>query len=110
VPASGGESTALVDKTAQVTPVSAASGTIVFAMSDAAHPPELYTLEKQLTHLNNTQGWTISAPETIAYKSFDGTDVEGWLYPAAHPNGHSPMILWIHGGPHGQSGYGFNPL
>lgn len=109
VPASGGESKALVDKKAQVIALSAAGGTVAFTMSDAAHPAEVYTLQGQLTHLNNIEGWNLSVPETIAYKSFDGADVEEWLYPPTHPAGHIPMILSIHGGPHGQFGYAFNP-
>jgi dipeptidyl aminopeptidase/acylaminoacyl peptidase len=48
-------------------------------------------------------------PETIAFKSFDGADIQGWLYPALDARGKTPMILDIHGGPHGGFGYGFNP-
>ncbi len=48
-------------------------------------------------------------PETVTFKSFDGTDVEGWFYPALEAHGRMPMILSIHGGPHGGFGYAFNP-
>jgi dipeptidyl aminopeptidase/acylaminoacyl peptidase len=113
VPASGGKSEALVDRKAQVAGVSV-SKTIAFTMSDPATPAELYSLKGseplQLTHLNSVKGWRLSAPETIAFPSFDKTSVEGWFYPATKTAGSKqPLILSIHGGPHGQFGYGFNP-
>jgi dipeptidyl aminopeptidase/acylaminoacyl peptidase len=49
-----------------------------------------------------------SIPEDIHFRSFDGTPVQGWFYPALNKTGRVPMILTIHGGPHGQFGYGFN--
>ncbi len=94
----------------------------------AAEPAQLTMLNAELV-----AGWKLVAPETIPFKSFDGAEVEGWFYPAvsdvrssdvrlkpdatgenatggkdATGGGRSPMILNIHGGPHGGFGYSFN--
>jgi len=50
-------------------------------------------------------------PEEINYQSFDGTPIQGWVM---RPNGCSsdrkcPLILSVHGGPHGMYGWSFNP-
>jgi dipeptidyl aminopeptidase/acylaminoacyl peptidase len=50
-------------------------------------------------------------PERFSFRSFDGIFVDGWLL---RPVGWQaerkfPMILSIHGGPHGMYGYAFNP-
>jgi dipeptidyl aminopeptidase/acylaminoacyl peptidase len=49
-------------------------------------------------------------PERLLFRSFDGTFVEGWLLKPLgwSPDRKYPMILSIHGGPHGMYGYGFN--
>jgi dipeptidyl aminopeptidase/acylaminoacyl peptidase len=51
----------------------------------------------------------LSAPEEVEFASFDGARIQGWFYPALNASGRTPMILTIHGGPHGQFGYAFNP-
>jgi dipeptidyl aminopeptidase/acylaminoacyl peptidase len=50
-------------------------------------------------------------PEEMRFKSFDGTDVQGWLMRPLNirDSERYPLILAIHGGPHGMFGYGFNP-
>ena len=109
VPASGGPSKPLFDKKLQVAAFSGAGSKVLFIMSDPLHPAEVYSSEAQITHMNPFGGTHFSAPEEIAYKSFDGTTVEGWLYPALDRERRVPMILSIHGGPHGQFGYAFTP-
>ena len=49
-------------------------------------------------------------PEEIAFRSFDNAPVQGWLMkPANFRSGQRyPLILTVHGGPHGMYGYGFN--
>jgi dipeptidyl aminopeptidase/acylaminoacyl peptidase len=49
-------------------------------------------------------------PEEFRFKSFDGTETEGWLMKPAdwREDRKYPMILSIHGGPHGMYGYSFN--
>jgi acylaminoacyl-peptidase len=46
-------------------------------------------------------------PERFTYETFDGQHIEGWLYrPDAGPRA-APLVLWIHGGPHGAYGQMF---
>ena len=52
----------------------------------------------------------LTPPEEITYASFDGTQIQGWLM---KPSGCSsdrkcPLILSVHGGPHGMYGWSFN--
>jgi dipeptidyl aminopeptidase/acylaminoacyl peptidase len=50
-------------------------------------------------------------PEEFKFKSFDGTQIQGWLMKPVgwRADRKYPLILSIHGGPHGMSGYAFNP-
>jgi dipeptidyl aminopeptidase/acylaminoacyl peptidase len=52
---------------------------------------------------------TLTAPEEIWYRSFDGTRIHGWIQkpPGFDPKQKYPMILQIHGGPHAAYGYTF---
>lgn len=110
-----GESSCDIGKGGQLTmPAFARDGSVTFVLSKPDMPAELFRLDagarepRQLTHLN-TVSYDLSIPEDIHFQSFDGTTVEGWLYPALGKAGKTPLILTIHGGPHGQFGYGFNP-
>ena len=49
-------------------------------------------------------------PEEINYGSFDGTQIQGWLMkpPACSAERKCPLILSVHGGPHGMYGWSFN--
>ena len=57
------------------------------------------------------RGHDFIEPEEMAFKSFDGTPIQGWLMKPIgwRADRKYPMILSIHGGPHGMSGFGFNP-
>lgn len=50
-------------------------------------------------------------PDEISFNSFDNTPIQGWLMkPANFQEGKKyPLILAIHGGPHGAYGYSFQP-
>ncbi len=50
--------------------------------------------------------------EEIAYTSADGTPVQGWIVkpPSFDPSRKYPLVLEIHGGPHGMYNVGFNPM
>ena len=50
------------------------------------------------------------APEEINFQSFDGTQIQGWLMrpPGCSSDRKCPLILSIHGGPHGMYGWSFN--
>jgi dipeptidyl aminopeptidase/acylaminoacyl peptidase len=53
----------------------------------------------------------LEVPEEISFKSFDGTRIQGWLMkPLGFRDDRKfPLILSIHGGPHGMFGWAFNP-
>jgi dipeptidyl aminopeptidase/acylaminoacyl peptidase len=55
--------------------------------------------------------WPLVEPRQVRFMSFDNTPVEGWLMvpPAATAERKVPLILYIHGGPHGMYGYSFSP-
>jgi dipeptidyl aminopeptidase/acylaminoacyl peptidase len=114
----GGAVTPLFESQAQVSSFSVSKGAkVIFTMSDEATPAEIYGQQKsggpqRLTSINSELAESLSLvkPENIRFKSFDGAEVEGWLMrPANLPEGKkAPMILTIHGGPHGMYGYGFS--
>ncbi len=93
-----------------------------FTLSDALHPAEVWTgiafgpfprLEKRIGFHNDNfvRSLAFTEPEEINFKSFDGTPVQGWLMkPLDFKEGQRyPLILSVHGGPHGAYGYSFNP-
>ncbi|MCA1629558.1 MAG: S9 family peptidase [Acidobacteria bacterium] len=91
---------------------------LAFTLSDAVTPSEVYlALAPHLPVLrlsaHNEQlmrGEPFVEPEELRFESFDGTRIQGWLMkPARWGGARAPMILSIHGGPHGMYGYGFNP-
>jgi len=49
-------------------------------------------------------------PEEVKYPSFDGTEIQGWLIkpPGCSSDRRCPLILSVHGGPHGMYGWSFN--
>ncbi len=69
---------------------------------------------RRLTALNATllAGRALVEPERFTCRSFDGQEVEGWLYrpPNAPDTSHAsgtPLVLIIHGGPHAAYGETF---
>ncbi len=93
------------------------AGKFALTISDGTHLTELYALDPatkaltQLTHVNDSL-WTqltLSTPERIIYKSFDGTPIEAWIVkpPDFSPSKKYPLILNIHGGPHTAYGESF---
>ena len=53
----------------------------------------------------------LSSPDRLTFHSPDGTVVEGWMLPArgyAEGQGGFPMVLQMHGGPHGAYGNTFS--
>jgi dipeptidyl aminopeptidase/acylaminoacyl peptidase len=53
----------------------------------------------------------VSVPLEIGFRSFDGLRIQGWLMKPIgwRSDRRYPLILSIHGGPHGMLGWGFNP-
>jgi dipeptidyl aminopeptidase/acylaminoacyl peptidase len=95
------------------------ASSLAFTLSDAINPAEVWTASstglpmRRVSAHNDalTRSVALSEPEEIRFKSFDGTSVQGWLMkPIGFREGQRyPLILSIHGGPHGMSGYNFNP-
>jgi dipeptidyl aminopeptidase/acylaminoacyl peptidase len=56
------------------------------------------------------RGLRLVVPEEINYSSFDGTQIQGWLMRPAGCSAERkcPLILSVHGGPHGMFGCSFN--
>jgi dipeptidyl aminopeptidase/acylaminoacyl peptidase len=98
---------------------------IALTLSDATHPAEVWLAGvpilptarapfARLTSHNDgllRSGFNVARPEELKIKSFDGTRIQGWLLKPAglREDRKYPLILSIHGGPHGMSGWSFNP-
>ncbi|MFL6207921.1 MAG: S9 family peptidase [Pyrinomonadaceae bacterium] len=97
---------------------------VAFTLSDAVHPAEVWVGQsldtmtalgrrmQRMTAHNDALVRTLALvePEPISFKSFDDTRIQGWLMKPTgwRDNNHYPLILSVHGGPHGMYGYGFN--
>jgi dipeptidyl aminopeptidase/acylaminoacyl peptidase len=116
------DSFAFPDRLFQITGFSLASGSsplIAVTLSTSSRPAEVwegdYAQEvwRPLSGHNTPliQGAALSEPQEINFKSFDGTSIQGWLIKPLgwREDRKYPMILSIHGGPHGMFGYAFNP-
>ena len=97
--------------------------TFAFAMSAPTQPAEVWAYRADTASgvgpvpvrvsAHNAQLARSSAlvePEEIWFKSFDDTRIQGWLLKPVgwRADGRYPLILSVHGGPHGMYGYGFN--
>ena len=67
---------------------------------------------RQLTNVNDDimAGVTLGDVEEIWYESLDGFQIQGWIIkpPDFDPGEKYPLMLSIHGGPHGMYNVGFN--
>lgn len=95
--------------------LSPAGDRMAYTATDPLHPAEVFTArldatgETKLSTLNDA--WLkeveLSSAERIRFPSADGTQVDGWIVlPRAAKSPH-PLILNIHGGPHGSFGSAF---
>jgi dipeptidyl aminopeptidase/acylaminoacyl peptidase len=83
---------------------------------DATRPPDLYRIDvsdgtrTQLTfsQLPALAAHDLATPEQIRYHSDDGLEIAALLYRPANPNG--AAILYAHGGPTAQYGYGWDAV
>jgi dipeptidyl aminopeptidase/acylaminoacyl peptidase len=97
---------------------SAAFDRMAYVMSDPTRPAEVYSAaadgggERRLTTFNDAFASTrdLRPATRVVSRSRDGTLVEGWLLlPArADTTQRVPLLLAIHGGPHGAYGNDFN--
>ena len=92
---------------------------VAFVMGGALRPAEVWTavvtlpqLAQRVSRHNDEfrRSFRLVEPEEIKFKSFDGTSIQGWLMKPLgwRSDRKYPLILSIHGGPHGMSGWGFN--
>ena len=96
----------------------AKDGTVAFAMSTPGGPAELFIREpgapapRRVTDLNREllASRQIAPVESLTFKGPDGLEIEGFLtLPANRSEGtRHPLIVAVHGGPHGQQGPAFN--
>jgi dipeptidyl aminopeptidase/acylaminoacyl peptidase len=67
---------------------------------------------RRLTAHNDTlmRSLRVIVPEEITFPSFDGTPIQGWVMrpPGCTSDRKCPLILSVHGGPHGMFGWSFN--
>lgn len=98
------------------TNVHAVDGDVVGLVSDFSFATELQLLQDGETR-TVARGAYIGvdadavAPEHVSWTSSDGAEVPGRLYrtPVEEVAGFPPLLVWIHGGPHGQSPATFYP-
>jgi len=101
----------LVDITS-MSPTGLAAGTLASANipSDVASIDLKTGAVKRLTEVNGDvlAGKTLGSVEEIWYPSVDGLKVQGWIVkpPNFDPNKKYPLMLSIHGGPHGMFAVG----
>jgi len=95
----------------------AKDGTVAFEMTTPGSPSELYVREaggapRRLSDLNGglLASRLVASVEALPFKGADGTDIEAFLtLPPNRAAGTThPLIVAIHGGPHGQHGPAFN--
>jgi dipeptidyl aminopeptidase/acylaminoacyl peptidase len=95
------------------------SGTVVTTISTVHEPGDIWSFNlrnpermSRLTRVNEDilEGVEMGEVEEIWYKSTDELDIQGWIIkpPDFDPERAYPLILVIHGGPHGMYGVGFN--
>ena len=91
-----------------------ASGVIAFCASDISSPGELHMFtqgaEARITDLNPwLRDRYIAEPERHTFTAPDGWVIEGWMLRPENfdSNRRYPLVLEIHGGPHGQYGWAF---
>jgi dipeptidyl aminopeptidase/acylaminoacyl peptidase len=104
--------------------LSANDARVAYAATDPAHPSEVYVAsldascvdhlmhcERRLSNVNAAflSDVRLDTATRIVFPSKDGTTVEGWLLMPPHAGGAKfPLILAIHGGPHGAYGNNFD--
>jgi dipeptidyl aminopeptidase/acylaminoacyl peptidase len=95
-----------------------AADRVAYVAGDATHPPEVHvsaldgTGERKLSGFNDAFLASVQArpAERVKFTSKDGTPIDGWLIMPAGASASSrvPLILAIHGGPHGAYGHDFS--
>ena len=100
-------------------PTIARSGVAFAVRTNPSLPPDIVRIDlkkpsglTQITDVNSDllAGTRIGEVEEIWYTSSGGARIQGWLVkpPSFDPSKKYPLILEIHGGPHGMYNVGFN--
>jgi len=117
VSAEGGEIERLVEGEVRVGGFAILRGAekLVYERSSVTDPGELWSADLDGSGARKITRYQVpfrdrvrmSVPQTIWFESFDGQRVQGWLMrPNPFEEGREyPLILTIHGGPHGAYGY-----
>lgn len=90
---------------------------LAFSLSTATSPMDAFTYDIKTADLVR---WTRSetggvpaavfvSPRLIRFPSFDGREIPAFLYEPRGP-GPFPTLIWVHGGPEGQSRPEFDPI
>jgi dipeptidyl aminopeptidase/acylaminoacyl peptidase len=121
VPADGGEPPVQVTEGSHMLSVSNVSdtGTAVATVTSPQAPADIYSFDvnspgamTRLTAINDNLLASIDLGEVeeLWYQAPDGLDVQGWVVrpPDFDPSQKYPLMLAIHGGPHGMYNVGFN--
>ena len=118
LPLSGGRPDVVVGDRGSVGAFSAEKGTLAYTFSSPSDLPELFvrvgeTAARQVTDLNGPvlKGRPVGDVEAFTFVSNDNKyEVEAFLTTPVGltPDGKYPLIVNIHGGPHGQQGPAFN--
>jgi dipeptidyl aminopeptidase/acylaminoacyl peptidase len=118
VPVTGGEVEQVTNGDRRLSDVAIAwsAGRIAFSASSVTSPPEAFTArldgsdERPLSDVNRAFARDIAwrPAERLRFTSKDGTPIEGWLMMPASAGTRVPLILAIHGGPHGAYGTEFS--
>lgn len=120
VDADGGAVRALTSGRQVVTAFSVVGDHAVYAATTTSALPELWAMTlssgepRKLTDHNGAlyAERSVSPVENFTCRSFDGLEIEGWLMPPAgfDPTAGKqyPLVLHIHGGPHGAFGEAYN--
>ncbi len=112
------ETVSALQKTVRGFGLSSDGQMIAYTQTSLVSPTELWTSKadgsdsRKLTQQNDhfLSQVQLSEPETVWFKSFDGTPIQGWLMKPIgfHAGRKYPLILSIHGGPHGMYSYSFS--
>jgi len=93
---------------------------MTFYLNGSRAPNNLFVYDlatKKYTQLSNTMNPEIEQNDlveakVVRYKSFDGVEIPSIHYKPNHikPGEKAPALVWVHGGPGGQSGVGYSAL
>jgi dipeptidyl aminopeptidase/acylaminoacyl peptidase len=93
---------------------------MTFYLNGSRSPNNLFMYDfvtKKYTRLTNTMNPEIDQNDLVEanivrYKSFDGLDIPSVYYKPHHikPGEKAPALIWVHGGPGGQSRVGYSAL